>query len=78
MHRYFFHFIHLEGDPVQDAEGLLFRDDDAAKRAAILTLGEMIKDASSSRPMPYCVTIQVVREKVGLIDNLTGRLSSGS
>jgi len=75
MPRYYFHLLHPEREPVRDDEGLAFEDDAAARREGMLSLGEMIKDASSAHPMPYCVSVQIVREEVGIIDLLTGHLS---
>ena len=76
MPRYFFHLLHPDSDPVRDDEGILFEDDTAAKREGIISLGELIQAATSSTPMPYCVSVQIVREGVGITDFLTARLSA--
>ena len=78
MPRYFFHLIHPDREPVRDDEGVAFEDDGAARREGMASLAELIKDASSSQPMPFCVSVQIVREGVGVIDVLTGHLSIGA
>jgi len=75
MPRYFFHLIHPTRDPVRDEEGLTLEDDAAAKREGMISLGELMKEASSSEPMPFCVSVQIVRESVGIIELLTGHIS---
>ena len=75
MPHYFFHLLHPEREPVRDDEGFAFEDDAAARHEGMLSLGELMKDSSSNQPMPFCVTVQIVREGVGVIDLLTGHLS---
>jgi hypothetical protein len=74
MPQYFFHAIHSEHDTIRDETGLEFPDDTTALRAAIVSLAEMIKDSVDSHVVPYCVTVQVVREGGEIIDTVTGHL----
>ena len=75
MPRYFFHLLHPERDPVRDEEGSTFEDDAAAKREGMVSLGELIKEASYSEPVAFCVSVQIVREGFGIIDVVTGHLA---
>jgi len=76
MPQYFFHLLHPERSPVHDEEGMAFEDDATAKREGILSLGDMMKEASSYQPVPFCISVQIVREGVGIIDLITGHLSA--
>jgi len=76
MPQYFFHIIHSNRAPSRDDVGLMFATDGAAKREGMLCLGEMIKEGISSEFMPFRVSVQIVREDVGIIDLLTGHLSA--
>jgi hypothetical protein len=75
MPRYFFHLIHPDRDAVRDDEGIMFEDDAAARREGAVSLGELMAEASKSTPMPILVSVQIVREGVGVIDLLTGDMS---
>jgi len=76
MPRYFFHLIHPTSAADRDNDGLVFDDDTAAKREAMVSVVEMMKDASFSASIPFRVSVQIVREDVGIIDLLTGHLSA--
>ena len=78
MPRYFFHLIHPTSAAARDNEGVTFDDDAAAKREAKLSVAEMMKEASFSELMPFRVSVQIVREDVGIIDLLTGHLSASA
>jgi len=75
--QYFFHLIYPEGAPVRDDEGLELADDDAAKREAVLSLGDLVKEASSAGSFPFYVSVQIVRQGVGVIALMSGQLSIG-
>lgn len=75
MPRYFFHLIHPDRDAVKDDEGMVFEDDATARREGMESLGELMAEASKSKPMPFSVSVQVVREGVGIIDVLSGDMS---
>lgn len=76
--RYFFHLLHPDREPVIDYEGIALEDDVAAKREGMRSLGELMMEAISSRPMPFGVSVQIVREDVGVIDLPTGHLTAQS
>lgn len=74
MPQYFFHLLHSGCEPVHDEEGVAFEDDAIARHEGMRSLGELMKEASSSGPIPFSVSVQIVREGVGIIDLLTGHL----
>jgi hypothetical protein len=74
MPRYFFNLLHPDRDAVSDDEGLVFEDDTVARREGMASLGELMKEACSSYPVPTSVCVQIVREGGGIIDLLTGQL----
>jgi hypothetical protein len=76
MPHYYFHLVYSDSEPVRDDDGLSFEDDDVAKREAMLSLGDLIKEASIAGPYPFCVRVQIVREGIGIIDLITGQLST--
>lgn len=76
MPRYFFHIANPEYDTILDDEGMSFHDDAAARREAILSLGEMMREAASTNPTPFCVSVQVFREGIGIIETVTGHVFS--
>jgi hypothetical protein len=76
MPRYFFNLLHPDRDPVTDDEGLVFEDDTVARSEGLASLGELMKEACSSYPVPPSVCVQIVREGGGIIDLLTGQLST--
>jgi hypothetical protein len=76
MPRYFFHLLHPQRDPVLDDEGSAFEDDTAAKREGMASLGDFLKEASLSKPMPRSVSVQIVREGGSVVDLLTGHISA--
>ena len=75
MPRYFFHLIHPDRDVVRDDEGIMFEDDAAARREGIVSLGELMAEASISKPIPFSVSVQIVREGGRIIDTLSGDMS---
>jgi len=78
MPRYFFHLIHPTSTAVRDNVGLIFGDDATAKREGMRSVAEMMKEASSSELIPFRVSVQIVREDVGIIDLLTGQLAASA
>lgn len=75
MPRYYFHLLHPDREPVTDGEGLVFEDDATARREGLLSLGEFMAESSVSDPRPLKVSVQIVREDVGMIETLVGDLS---
>jgi len=74
MPRYFFHLVHPDRDPVRDDEGMIFEDDATARREGIASLGELVSDTTKTDQTPLSVTVQIVREGVGVIDLLTAHV----
>lgn len=75
MPHYFFHLIYPGCAPIRDDEGLEFDGDDAAKREALASLGEMLSEAARSCPRPLTVSVQIVRAGVGVIDVVSANLN---
>ena len=75
MPRYFFHLIYPDRDPVRDEEGMTFEDDATARREGVASLGDLVSDATRNDPVPLSVTVQIVREGIGIIELLTAQIA---
>jgi hypothetical protein len=53
----------------------MFEDDAAARREGIVSLGELMAEASISKPIPFSVSVQIVRQGGRIIDTLSGDMS---
>jgi len=73
MPRYFFHLLYRDRD-LRDTKGHEFEDDASAKREGLVSLGDVLAEAGRSLPMPFGVTVQVVRQGVGVVHLLAGHL----
>jgi hypothetical protein len=72
--RYFFHLLYRDRN-LRDAKGYEFADDASARREGLVSLGDMLAEAGRSLPMPFNVTVQVVRQGVGVVHVLAGHLN---
>lgn len=72
--RYFFHLLYRDRN-LRDAKGYEFEDDASARREGLVSLGDMLAEAGRSLPMPFNVTVQVVRQGVGVVHVLAGHLN---
>ena len=76
MPHYFFHLLHSDHHLVHDDDGTALNDDTVARREGMISLGELMAEASFSKPTPFSVSVQIERAEVGIIDVVTGHLTT--
>ena len=73
MPRYYFN-LYKDGKPVLDDEGLDLQNDAVAERQAMESLRELIVDSLDVDLQPIHITLEVVKEGVGPVNRVTGRV----